>query len=149
MAKRQPKRPLSAHADAEDPERSWPQPPPSIEERDDLTDDEFLRRQHRIELGADAVEPPAALPMRTNARQASVGKRAGVGCILSERFETDAMQEDESEARLARRIEHIGLLAADQRLGPPFEHETSIRLSLTPGQCINRAGACTTVPMHG
>src|SRR4051812_21760047 len=65
MTKRQPQRPLSAHADAEQSERTRLEAPALTAEREEMIENEALRRERCVELGADALAPPRMLSGRT------------------------------------------------------------------------------------
>src|SRR6476620_6276361 len=98
--------------------------PTRTRRRDDMLDNEFLRRQLRVEFGANAIEPPAALAVRTSAGEIALGEFRGEDGIVREGLKADAVEKDGREARLGGRIEQINSLAGNGFTHPACKHSS-------------------------
>src|SRR5262245_37433931 len=118
MPQRQPQGPLPTHADAKDAQCLGRELPTRPTERHDGIEQIFLRRDDRIELGANEVEPPRAPAVRADASELELFERVRVSRVLGESFQANAMQEDDGESQGSGRIEYVSRFAADGLLGP-------------------------------
>src|SRR5262249_7574808 len=122
MPKRQPQRPLSSHADAENSDGPRRQLPSRSHERHDVLDDELLGSGLGIELAADAVEPPTLLAMRTDAGEIALLQFAGEDEIAGQRLAAGAVEKNRGETWCGGRIEDVDLFTGNLHTGPTRQH---------------------------